>query len=135
MSGKIFVLFLHRLPGQKSLAGATGQRAAPVWLSMRFFPHVCINKNSILYAHTHTHAETHAHAVSWKNIYFFIIQLHFFPDRSLSLFFSLFAFLFVLFFLQFATCCKQHSFRITNMWRWLHSCKWAMGKNDWLMAA
>lgn len=68
----------------KSPSPATVHRSAPVWLSMRFFADVCTNKNSILYAHTHSQSHTHApthnvHAASWKNIYFFIIQYHFSP--------------------------------------------------------
>lgn len=126
----------------KSPSPATVHRSAPVWLSMRFFADVCTNKNSILYAHTHsqshTHAPTHIHTNTrtrseLKKYIYFHYSISLFPLSALIFVFSL-SYLFT-FFLQCATCCKQLSLRISNMYRMLHSCKWAMWKNDWLMAA
>lgn len=93
----------------KSPSPATVHRSAPVWLSMRFFADVCTNKNSILYAHTHSQSHTHAPTYTYKythiqraeKIYIFSLFNITFPP-----FCTYFRFLSVLFVHIFFTMCN-----------------------------
>lgn len=90
----------------KSPSPATVHRSAPVWLSMRFFADVCTNKNSILYAHTHTHnpTRTNPHTTNTQRaekIYIFSLFNITFPP-----FCTYFRFLSVLFVHIFFTMCN-----------------------------